>query len=130
MEPKPIKVFLRETRRRDISIHDPPLVHEAAHVKHHYFEPGFSKIWLKKFPISRNNGWNDPDISEKNGLVDRRAAIDYTKDSFDINVPKDDPDYTATIEGVVFEVYGKGLAYKHAVENMKVELELVPRVLR
>ena len=130
MEPKLIKVFLRETRRRDISKYDPTSVHEAAHVKHHYLEPGFSEIWLKKFLIDRKNGWNNPEISEKNGLVDRRAAIDYTKDNFEFNIPTNEPDYSTTVDGVVIEVFGKGLSYKHATENLMIERDLIPRQLR
>ncbi len=131
--PKKIKVYLKSTRRADIRKEHPTLVHEAAHVKHHYLDPGFSEIWLQKFPIERpqNQGaWEEPYVSKLNGLVDRRAAFDYNLDRFEFNLPEHSANHTATIDGVTFELYGKRLNTQLALHNLRQELDMLPRVLK
>lgn len=132
-QPKNIVVYLKSTRRADIRKEHPALVHEAAHVKHHYLDPGFSEIWLAKFPIERpqNQGaWEEPYVSKLNGLVDRRAAFDYLLDRFEFNLPEHRANHTATIDGVTFELHGERLNTQLALQNLRQELDMLPRVLK
>ena len=132
MSEKRATVYLKATRRKDISLYHPTLVHAVAHVKHFFIDPEYSNLWLSKFPIDRkiDEDWDDENVSEKNGLVDRRAAIDHTRDNITINFPETHPDFMEIVDGISFELYGDKLNPNKAIDNILNEFKSLPWSLR
>jgi hypothetical protein len=130
MRLKEATIYLKQPRTIDLAVEHPVLVHEAAHAKHFYDDRELSKIWYEKFRIDRTSGWNDDGLARRNGLVDKRAAIDYTKDIIQVNFPEGEADFHEIGDGVVIRVFGSDLNNQAMADDFLEELRTVPRVLR
>ncbi len=130
MRTKNAIIYLREPRTLDLGKCTPELVHEAAHQFLLYGDPGLSEIWYKRHKIARSGDWNDSSVARENGLIDKRAAIDYTKDSIDPNIPKGEADFSKFESGVYIEIFGADLPYSKMVDDFLTELATLPKQLR